>query len=158
MEHLRAGVSRYQLWSFQVERYWHHKLGHIDTGNRALHSSLFLYHKLLGSFVRTTSLTITLTYPSEEQQSPAPQLPTPGPQLCCWRTLVDDFETDGERFLAGPNSSPRGWGNAILLRALNLLPPMNFGSPSRGLPGPLWALMTDASMAKRNIVRSMATE
>jgi hypothetical protein len=70
------------MLKLQVELCLHRKLDHNQTGNLDLRSSLFLYHKLLNLSIRTNFPDVALTHPSEEQQYPAGQLPTPGPQPC----------------------------------------------------------------------------
>lgn len=134
----------------------HRKLDHIQTGNLALRSSLFLDHKLLNNIsVRTTinSPNIILTHPSEEQQYPAGQLPTPAPQFCA-------PGTEGDRSLTGPTSRSRAWICSKRLRflrlALNLLPPMILSGLLGELPA-LWAMVADTSKAERNTAESMVT-
>jgi len=145
------------MLTLQVELCLHRKLDHIQTGNLALRSSLFLDHKLLNNIsVRTTIISpiVILTHPSEEQQYPAGQLPTPAPQLCA-------LGTKGDRSLTGPTSKSRAWICSKRLRflrlALNLLPPMILSGLLGELPVSLWALVTDTSKAERNIAECMVT-
>jgi hypothetical protein len=164
MEHSRAEVLQFRMLKLQVELCLLRKLDHIQTGNLALRSSLFLDHKLLNLSVRTNSPSVILTHPSEEQQYPAGQLPTPAPQVWARGFLVRvPAAKGGDRSLTGPVSKFRAWISLKRLRflrlTLNLLPPMILSGLLRELASSPWALVTGASKSKvkRSIAECMVT-
>jgi hypothetical protein len=161
MEHSRAEVLQCQKWKLQAELCLHRMLDHIQTGNPELRSNLFLDHKRLNQFVRAESLGVILTYPSEEQQYPAGQLPTPAPQVCERGFLVCVPVATGDRSFARLASKSCAWvyskGLRFLSLALNMLPPIILSGPLRELPASLWAMATDAAKTVRKIAECIVT-